>query len=168
MLDAESSMRKFTIFLKDEDATIAWGAALAKALQPGLAVYLHGDLGAGKTALARAVLQAAGHQGPVKSPTYTLVEPYQVAIAGQPTDFFHFDLYRLASPDEFLEAGFREYFIADNICFVEWPEKAAPALPVPDLDITLSVAGTGRQLECHALSDQGVQCLDQLHFVAKP
>ncbi len=161
-------MRTTTTFLKDESATITWGAALAKALQRGLTVYLHGDLGTGKTALTRAVLQAAGHQGPVKSPTYTLVEPYRVVIAGQPTEIFHFDLYRLGSADEFLEAGFREYFIADNICFVEWPEKAAPALPVPDLDIALSVAGTGRQLECHALTDQGVQCLDQLHFVPKP
>lgn len=157
-------MQQFKAHLHDEAATAALGAALARALAPGLAIYLHGDLGAGKTALTRAVLHAAGHVGPVKSPTYTLAEPYRIAIAGRTASATHFDLYRMASPEEFLDAGFREYFNSDNVCIVEWPEKGEGVLPPPDIHIFLSVAGQGRDVECQALSDQGSQCLDRLHF----
>ncbi|MDB5762280.1 MAG: tsaE [Herminiimonas sp.] len=157
-------MPHFKAHLNDEAGTAALGAALARALTPGLAIYLHGDLGAGKTALTRALLHAAGHAGHVKSPTYTLAEPYTVVIAGRPTDVIHFDLYRMASPEEFLDAGFREYFNRHNVCIVEWPEKADPVLPAPDINIFLAVSGQGRDVECQALSDQGSQCLDRLHF----
>jgi tRNA threonylcarbamoyladenosine biosynthesis protein TsaE len=157
-------MQHFTTYLDNEAATAALGASLARALTPGLAIHLHGELGAGKTALTRALLHAAGHEGHVKSPTYTLVEPYSVMLAGEETEVFHFDLYRLASAEEFLDAGFREYFNSHSVCIVEWPEKAQPVLPSPDIDVTLTVAGEGREVELQALSDQGNACLERLTF----
>lgn len=157
-------MQHFKAYLPDEAATDDFGAALARALAPGLVIYLHGDLGAGKTALTRALLRAAGHQGTVKSPTYTLSEPYRIALAGAPVNVIHFDLYRMASPEEFLDAGFREEFDGHNICIVEWPEKGAPVLPPPDVDVHLNVAGLGREVELQALSDLGLLCLDRLTY----
>lgn len=160
-------MQHFTAHLDDDSATAALGAALARALLPGLAIHLHGDLGAGKTALTRALLHAAGHVGTVKSPTYTLSEPYTITLGGRTVQVIHFDLYRMGSPEEFLDAGFREEFNGDNICIVEWPEKAAPVLPPPDLLVRLNVAGTGRDVELQALSDLGLLCLDRFTFVTK-
>jgi tRNA threonylcarbamoyladenosine biosynthesis protein TsaE len=157
-------MRQFHTHLHDEAGTAALGAAFARALAPGLTIYLHGDLGAGKTAFTRALLHAAGHAGHVKSPTYTLAEPYTVKIGGQAVDIIHFDLYRLASPEEFLEAGFREHFNEHSICIIEWPEKAEKVLPMPDINMHLSISGEGRDIKCEALSDQGFQCLDRLKF----
>lgn len=157
-------MQHFTTHLHDEAGTAALGAALARALLPGLAIHLHGDLGAGKTALTRALLHAAGHAGHVKSPTYTLSEPYTITLAGRAVNVIHFDLYRMASAEEFLDAGFREEFNGANICIVEWPEKADPVLPPPDLNVWLSVAGHGRDVELQALSDLGLLCLDRLTF----
>ncbi|MBO9537248.1 tRNA (adenosine(37)-N6)-threonylcarbamoyltransferase complex ATPase subunit type 1 TsaE [Herbaspirillum sp.] len=152
------------LHLPDEAATARLGADLAHALAPGLALYLHGDLGAGKTALTRALLHAAGHQGRVKSPTYTLAEPYEVEIAGRMVTAIHFDLYRMASPEEFLEAGFREHFNENTVCIVEWPEKGETVLPPPDIHITLALAQHGRDVELRALSDKGHQCLARLKF----
>lgn len=157
-------MQHHCYHLRDEEATAKLGADLARALAPGLTVYLHGDLGAGKTALARALLHAAGHQGPVRSPTYTLSEHYRVEAGGRPVNVIHFDLYRMGSPEEFLDAGFREDFNSDNICLVEWPEKADGMLPKPDLDVYLTVNRTGRDVELHPLSDLGRTCLDRLKF----
>lgn len=157
-------MRHFKTHLNDEAGTIAIGAALAQALAPGLAIHLHGDLGAGKTTLTRALLHAAGHAGHVRSPTYTLAEPYTVTVSGHPVEVMHFDLYRLASPEEFLDAGFREHFNERTICIVEWPEKAGPVLPSPDIDVLLSITGQGRDIELQALSAQGLECLDRLKF----
>lgn len=157
-------MQHYSTHLHDEAGTAALGAALSRALAPGLTIYLHGDLGAGKTALTRALLHAAGYVGHVKSPTYTLVEPYTVTIAGRPTRLMHFDLYRIASPDEFLDAGFREDFNHSNICIVEWPEQAAGVLPPPDINLFLTVSGEGRDVELQALSAKGSQCLERLRF----
>ena len=157
-------MQHFTTHLHDESGTAALGAALARALLPGLSIHLHGDLGAGKTALTRAMLHAAGHTGHVKSPTYTLSEPYAIMLDGRCVNVIHFDLYRMSSPEEFLDAGFREDFNADNICIVEWPEKADPVLPPPDVNVWLNVAGNGRNVELRALSDLGLLCLDRLKF----
>ncbi|OBV37566.1 tRNA (adenosine(37)-N6)-threonylcarbamoyltransferase complex ATPase subunit type 1 TsaE [Janthinobacterium psychrotolerans] len=154
----------FKAHLHDEAGTAALGAALARALAPGLAIYLHGDLGAGKTALTRALLHAAGHAGHVKSPTYTLSEPYSVQLGGQAVQVIHFDLYRMGSAEEFLDAGFREDFDGHNICIIEWPEKAYPVLPAADLDIYLSVAGQGRDVELQASSELGLSCLHRLTF----
>lgn len=157
-------MQHFEAELKDEAGTLALGAALSRALAPGLTIYLHGDLGAGKTALTRALLHAAGHPGHVKSPTYTLAEPYTVELAGEPVEVVHFDLYRMAGPDEFLDAGFREYFNHRTICIIEWPEKAGDVLPPPDINVFLTMHGTGRKVELQALSPHGSQCLERLHF----
>lgn len=157
-------MQNFTTHLHEEAGTLALGASLARALQPGLTIYLHGDLGAGKTALTRAMLHALGHTGHVKSPTYTLAEPYTVTIGDEAVNVIHFDLYRMASAEEFLDAGFREYFNQKTICIIEWPEKAETVLPPPDISISLAVAGEGRDVELHALSDQGVECLNRLKF----
>ena len=161
-------MQHFTAYLPDETATAALGAALARAVLPGLVIYLHGDLGAGKTALTRALLRAAGHQGTVKSPTYTLSEPYRVQIDGQPVNVIHYDLYRMASPEEFLDAGFREDFDGRNICIVEWPEKGEPVLPLPDVKVLLKVSGLGREVELQALSELGLLCLDRLSYAPPP
>ncbi|THC42211.1 tRNA (adenosine(37)-N6)-threonylcarbamoyltransferase complex ATPase subunit type 1 TsaE [Massilia sp. Mn16-1_5] len=161
-------MQHFTAYLPDESATIALGAALARALVPGLVIYLHGDLGAGKTALTRALIQAAGHRGTVKSPTYTLSEPYRVQLDGRPLNIIHYDLYRMSSPEEFLDAGFREDFDGSNVCIVEWPEKGEPVLPSPDVRVLLDVSGAGRAVELQALSPQGLLCLDRLSFAPPP
>ncbi|RZI41766.1 tRNA (adenosine(37)-N6)-threonylcarbamoyltransferase complex ATPase subunit type 1 TsaE [Herbaspirillum sp. HC18] len=157
-------MQHFQTHLHDEEGTAALGASLARALAPGLTIYLHGDLGAGKTALTRAMLHAAGHEGHVKSPTYTLAEPYMVQLAGQTVEVIHFDLYRLASPEEFLDAGFREHFNERTVCVIEWPEKAAGVLPPPDIKVLISISGLGRDIELQGLTDQGCQCLDRLKF----
>lgn len=162
------SMQHLKTHLHDESATAALGAALARALAPGLAIHLHGDLGAGKTALARALLHAAGHAGTVKSPTYTLSEPYRIILDGKPVNVIHFDLYRMSSPEEFLDAGFREDFNGHNICIVEWPEKAGAVLPPPDVNISLHVAGKGRDVELQALSHLGLLCLDRLKLAPLP
>jgi tRNA threonylcarbamoyladenosine biosynthesis protein TsaE len=161
-------MQSIRTYLPDEDATRALGGALARALRPGLVIYLHGDLGAGKTALTRALLHAAGHQGAVKSPTYTLSEPYRISLGGQPVELIHYDLYRMASPEEFLDAGFREDFNGHNICIVEWPEKGEPVLPPPDVNVLLEVSGLGRTVELQALSDLGLLCLERLHYPPTP
>lgn len=164
MTQNSMSMQRLHLHLPDEAATARLGADLAQVLAPGMAIYLHGDLGAGKTALTRALLHAAGYQGRVKSPTYTLAEPYEVSFAGRMVTVIHFDLYRMASPEEFLDAGFREHFNENSVCIVEWPEKGDPVLPPPDIHVNLSLAGDGRDVELRALSDKGHQCLARLKF----
>ena len=146
---------QMTRFLPDEPATLALGAALAGALTPGLTIYLVGDLGAGKTTLARGVLRGLGYTGKVKSPTYTLVEVYTVSSLY----LYHFDFYRFADPREWVDAGFREHFNPDTVCLVEWPEKAGEFLPVPDVRIVLSVAENGRSLQAIAETEAGKKCL---------
>jgi len=157
-------MRQFQTHLHDEAGTAALGAALARALAPGLTIHLHGDLGAGKTTLTRALLHAAGYPGHVKSPTYTLAEPYTIMLGTEAVEVVHFDLYRLGGPDEFLDAGFREHFNDRTVCIVEWPEKAAPVLPEPDIKMLLSISGNGRDIKLQALSAQGHACLERLNF----
>jgi len=161
-------LKRLRAHLPDEAATDALGAALAGAVRPGLVIYLHGDLGAGKTALTRALLRALGHRGAVKSPTYTLSEPYPLTVDGESRNVIHYDLYRMASPEEFLDAGFREDFDGRNICIVEWPEKGEPVLPPPDVRILLTVSGPGREVELQALSELGLLCLVSLHYPTTP
>jgi tRNA threonylcarbamoyladenosine biosynthesis protein TsaE len=153
-----------TLALPDEATTNALGAALAPLLTPGMVIWLCGDLGAGKTALVRAVLRARGISGPVKSPTYTLVEVHPVSGIY----FYHFDFYRFNHPDEYLEAGLDEYFSATSICLVEWPDKAQPHVPAADIQIDLRVAGSGRLARLHAGSVTGRQCLSQLTLPSPP
>jgi len=133
----------FTRELVDEAATLEAGRAFSKRLHHGLTVYLHGDLGAGKTTFVRGVLQGLGYKGKVKSPTYTLVEPYVVSSY----NIYHFDLYRFNYIEEWESAGFREYFNDETICFVEWPEKAGELLPEPDFDIKITHLPKGRTIE---------------------
>jgi tRNA threonylcarbamoyladenosine biosynthesis protein TsaE len=144
--------------LPDEAATRAQGARLARIIEPGLALYLHGELGSGKTTLARGLLRGLGHRGRVKSPTYTLVELYTVSRL----DLYHFDFYRFKDPKEWRDAGFNEYFNDASVCLVEWPEKAAGLLPAADLDIALEFAGDGRDLSIRAGTESGKACLHRL------
>lgn len=157
-------MPSFTALLVDEAATLSLGEALARILHPGLVLHLHGELGAGKTCLTRALLHAAGYVGRVKSPTYTLMEPYTIMLQGQSTAILHFDLYRLGNPREFIEAGFRDQLDGSAICIIEWPEQAGNLLPPPDLDLYLTVSGNSREVELLAKSEQGTACLHQLQF----
>jgi tRNA threonylcarbamoyladenosine biosynthesis protein TsaE len=144
--------------LPDEAATQRLGENLARTLVPGLVVFLEGDLGAGKTTLARAMIRALGHAGPVKSPTYALVEVYVVSSLY----LYHFDFYRFESPEEFLDAGFGEYFNEASVCLVEWPDKAAGCVPSPDLCIHLQHAGSARVAELAASSERGASCIRTL------
>lgn len=132
-------------------------------MQAGLVVYLHGDLGAGKTTFMRGVLHGLGHVGKVKSPTYTLVESYKIELnAISSYNLYHFDLYRFNSEDEWEAAGFRDYFNAQSICMIEWPEKAEHVLPTPDIHVYLSLHNLGRKIILSAGSALGIECLK--HF----
>ena len=147
-----------TLNLINEAATLNAGADFAKAAVSGLVVYCHGDLGAGKTTFVRGFLHALGHVGKVKSPTYTLVEPYH--MAGY--NIYHFDLYRFIDEEEWEAAGFRDYFNPSAICFVEWPEKAENILPKPDIDLYLEPNSTGRILKLIANSTLGKKILQKM------
>ena len=143
--------------LLGESETLGLGASLAPHLRRGTKLYLCGDLGAGKTTLVRGLLYALGHNGPVKSPTYTLVELYKLSRL----DLHHFDFYRLSHSEEWDEAGFREVFDSDSICLVEWPEKAGPSLPPPDLLICLEHSPIGRAATLTASTPIGLSLLQQ-------
>jgi len=180
--------------LPDEAATIAFGQRVAQALESvrakrmanstdpaqdfaGLQIQLLGDLGAGKTTLVRAMLHALGHIGRVRSPTYTLVEPYLITRHGAPLNVYHFDLYRFADPAEWADAGFRDYFGSGALCLVEWPQQAGNLLGIPDLIFALELKpaahdelgadpaaeadGAGRTLTAHAYTEIGKKCLER-------
>jgi tRNA threonylcarbamoyladenosine biosynthesis protein TsaE len=157
-------LAQISFHLVDEDATARFGAALAHAIERhraaieanGLVLGLSGDLGAGKTSLVRALLRALGVMGPVKSPTFALLEPYVVSSL----NFYHFDFYRFADPREFAAAGFRELFGPGAVCAIEWPERAE-GLPTPDLALTLRVEDPGRRVDIVAGSELGAACLNE-------
>lgn len=144
--------------LPDETATIELGRCLYPALAPGMIVFLHGDLGAGKTTLVRGYLRAAGYEGRVKSPTFTVVKEYGIGCCM----LYHFDLYRLETPEELEWLGFRDYLTDDTICFIEWPERGAGMLPEPDLAISLAIQGFGRKAMMSASSERGQAALARL------
>jgi len=140
-----------TIKLANEEATVELGARLAGCVRPPLLIFLEGDLGAGKTTLSRGLLRGLGHAGAVKSPTYTLVEPYQL----DGFNVYHFDLYRLADPEELEYLGFRDYLEQTALLIVEWPQRGIGFLPQPDLIIALVLDGDGRTARLMAGSDAG-------------
>lgn len=144
--------------LASEEETLALAKKFSQALQAPLVVYLQGELGAGKTAFCRGVIQALGHSGAVKSPTYTLVEPYQL----QGWRIHHFDLYRLADPEELEFMGIRDYFSEDTLNFIEWPDKGYGWLPSADIEIRIEYAGRGRKLTFSALTDAGKKIIKTL------
>ena len=146
--------------MPDPAATEALGAALAAGAQPGRVLHLRGDLGAGKTTLVRGMLRALGYAGRVKSPTYTLVEPYALSSL----HFYHFDFYRFKDRSEWLSSGFREYFNAQALCVVEWPEKAGDVLEPPDVEVHLQFAGEARTARLAARTPSGEAWLSSLRL----
>lgn len=159
----------FTLDLPDEAATLALGAQLAKVLAPNSSIFLQGDLGAGKTTLTRGLLRGLGFEGKVKSPTYTILESYDINRENR-LEFTvnHFDLYRFNDEEEWEAAGFREAFNADSVCLIEWAEKAIHCLPQPDLEVGLAIDAkstleqAGRVATIKAFSDHGNKMLSQL------
>jgi len=156
-------MTQSTCYLPDDDATVAMGQLLALVTSDGVSdpalrrclggrLFLRGDLGAGKTTLSRGLLRGYGHAGAVKSPTYTLVEPYEDTRYS----IYHFDLYRMNAPEEVEFLGFSEYFEENNLCVVEWADKGRGFLPPPDLEITLETEGSGRRIVWQARSLKGL------------
>jgi tRNA threonylcarbamoyladenosine biosynthesis protein TsaE len=186
---AASVLLERTFALADEAATQAFGARFAQAIESvraaarqetaqtqatpagrpgghafhGLQVQLIGDLGAGKTTLVRATLRGLGHTGRVRSPTYTLVEPYALERPAGELALYHFDLYRFTDPAEWADAGFREYFDSGAVCLVEWPQRAGTLLGVPDLVFSLGLDGNAdaRRLVARAYSESGKACLER-------
>ena len=149
-----SSSCVFTV--ASDTAMVAFGEVLGGALlaisqQAAAVVYFQGQLGAGKTTVCRGVLQGCGHSGAVKSPTYTLVEPYELPAAR----VFHFDLYRLGDPEELEYMGIRDYFEPGNICLIEWPDKGQGILQAADLELTITVIPAGRHLNLAPRTGQG-------------
>ena len=140
-----------------------WFKQPAKARNPlrrsHLRVGVTGLSGAGKTTFTRGIVQGFGHTGKVKSPTYTLVEPYELERA----NVYHFDLYRLGDPEELEYMGIRDYFSAQAICVVEWPEKGGEFIPVPDLNMTLSYVGDERNIVINSASERGSVIIEKLN-----
>jgi tRNA threonylcarbamoyladenosine biosynthesis protein TsaE len=142
-------------YLPDANATMHFGAALAPALSGGMIVTLSGELGAGKTTLVRGLLQGLGWTGPVKSPTYTLVEHYPISSIY----FYHFDFYRFDGPAEWEDSGFAEYFRPDALCVIEWPERVRGMLPPTDIALSLRYQDAGRELLLASGTPAGNACL---------
>ncbi len=146
------------VWLATAEDTAALGVRLASACREGLIIFLSGELGAGKTALARAFIGAMGYQGRITSPSYALVESYR----SPSRSIFHFDLYRLAEPEELEFIGVRDYMEPDAVWLVEWPEHGAGVLPPPDLEIALRYAQPGRYADLRPSSESGRKLLERL------
>ena len=137
--------------LHDEAETMAFGGQLFRAMSDGALIFLHGNLGAGKTTLVRGWLREAGYQGVVKSPTYTLLEEYR--INGRTT--YHFDLYRLADPEELEWIGIRDFLQQEQTVFIEWAQRGAGLLPLPDICFALEIVQEGRIATIDCNSERG-------------
>ena len=163
-----SDMADTILFLlRDESETRRWARLLARSLdaiplaEQSFAVHLSGDLGAGKTAIARALLRELGISGPVKSPTFTLLEPYN----SPSFNAYHFDLYRFSSPHQWFDAGFDDIIANPGLSLIEWPENASGALPSPDLRLRIDVPDeddSSRRLHAEAFSDAARRCLTEI------
>ena len=145
----------FSQIIISEEAMESFGSSLGQILQTGGVVYLEGELGAGKTTLSRGILRSFGYRGNVKSPTYTIVEPYVF----DSLIVYHFDLYRLADPPELEYIGVRDYLNPGNLCLIEWPNRGTGFLPKADLRITVEVVDSGRLVNINANSDRGQAAL---------
>lgn len=148
----------FSQYLATEDDTVFWGEALGRAISQGGVVYLEGTLGAGKTTFCRGVLSAFGYSGSVKSPTYTLVENYELAGI----QIYHFDLYRLADPEELEFMGIRDYFSDQAICLIEWPSRGAGILPMADIVVKVTPKIPGRSLDICGQTKKGGSIIGQV------
>lgn len=149
------------VYLPDEDATVAFGQALSDAVvasQSGLVLFLQGDLGMGKTTLSRGLVRGLGHSGAVKSPTFTLVEPYEHVVPIT----YHFDLYRLGDPEELEYMGIRDYLQPEHLCLIEWPERGRGVLPEADLELRLERKENGREVRLEARTPRGVNIVRAL------
>jgi tRNA threonylcarbamoyladenosine biosynthesis protein TsaE len=149
------------------EQTTELAAAIARLCTTKTVIYLYGDLGAGKTAFCQGFIQSLGYSGRVKSPTYTLVEPYEFKISAKDEvsnirEVFHFDLYRLADPEELEFIGIRDYFDTDGICLIEWPQKGEGLLAPADLEISIEFVGTERCFNVQSHSDYGARLIEQL------
>lgn len=144
-------------YLANEEAHLRLATSLAGLLPAGV-VYLQGDLGSGKTTFARGWIRSLGQQGAIKSPTYTLVEPYTI----NGLKLYHFDLYRLGTAEELEYLGIRDYFTPQTLCLIEWPEQGQGVIPSPDLQLSFSYCAAGRRLSAQAFSLQAQQALQQL------
>lgn len=149
---------RFEIDLVDEVAMLAFGERFAKLSEHPLVVFLHGQLGAGKTTLVRGILRGLGFTGHVKSPTYTLVETYDVERGS----VFHFDFYRLHDPDELELMGIQDYFAPNAMCLIEWPDMGRGYLPLPDIDCYIELQTTGRHVKCVSNTPHGHDILQRL------
>lgn len=153
-------LAKISVELADEDAMVNFGCAISAVITKPMVITLQGQLGAGKTTLSRGLLQGLGHQGAVKSPTYTLVEPYQLPVGS----VFHFDLYRIVDAEELEYMGFGEYLAEAKLCLIEWPERGLGFLPQADIAVEISQSGEGRCVTLAAYSVRGEQLIDQLSW----
>lgn len=149
------------IFLNNEQETLDFGQRLATACDTSCIIFLEGDLGAGKTTLTRGFIQALGYKGTIKSPTYTLVETYQL----DQQLLFHFDLYRLHDPNELEFIGIADYFMQPGIFLIEWPERGKGVLPPPDLTCYIQHRDQGRQLQTSAKTERGKKILERLKLL---
>ena len=152
---------QLSVALEGESKMVNFGAQLAAAIgkiDSPLLILLNGDLGAGKTTISRGILQGLGHQGAVKSPTYTLVEPYQLAIG----KIYHFDLYRLIDPEELEHIGFSDYLSEAKLCIIEWPENGGSYIPMPDITVAISQYELGRQVTLSSNTESGQHCIEQI------
>jgi tRNA threonylcarbamoyladenosine biosynthesis protein TsaE len=154
-------INQLQILLEDEQKMQVFGEKIAQVIgqiNAPLLILLNGDLGAGKTTLSRGILNGLGHRGSVKSPTYTLVEPYDLEIG----KVFHFDLYRLVDPEELYDIGFNDYLTESQLCMIEWPDKGGSLLPKADISLQINSNGTGRQVILTAQTSIGSQCVNEL------
>jgi tRNA threonylcarbamoyladenosine biosynthesis protein TsaE len=151
-------MKELKILLSNEKNTLDLGESISAHLTEGLLIFLKGDLGAGKTTLARGLISGLGYVGSVKSPTYSLIEQYEFDIF----TLNHFDLYRFTNPNEWFSSGFQEYINSHDVTLIEWPEKSSELLPKPDLEVELLYKNESRIAHINSFTEKGHKCLENL------